>query len=44
MGESSKTKDTNMLSVEFEAIVKDVFPGSKVRELLLTSVRTAILS
>ena len=45
---TSKTKDTIVLSVEFEAIVKRHFflkvSGSKVRALLLTSVRTAILS
>ena len=45
---TSKTKDTIVLSVKFEAIVKKVFflnmSGSKVRALLLTSVRMAILS
>ena len=44
---TSKTKDTIMLSVEFEAIIKAFFlkmSGSKVRVLLLTSAGTAILS
>ena len=45
---TSKTKDTIVLSVEFEAIIKKVFfletSGSKVRALLLTSAGTAILS
>ena len=42
---TSKTKDTIVLSVEFEAIIKKAFflktSGSKVRALLLTSVGTA---
>ena len=44
---TSKTKDTIVLSVECEAIIKAFFlktSGSKVRKLLLTSVRTPILS
>jgi len=45
---TSKTKDTIILSVEFEAIVKRHFSlkasGSKVTVLLLTSVGTANLS
>ena len=46
---TSKTKDTIVLSIGFEAIVKRRtfflnMSGSKVRALLLTSVRTAILS
>ena len=44
---TSKPKDTIVLSVEFEAIVKRFLlntSGSKVRVLLLTSVGTAILS
>ncbi len=45
---TSKTKDTIVLSVKFRGNCKMAFflnmPGSKVRVLLLTSVRTAILS
>jgi len=44
---TSKTKDTIVLSVKYEAIKKAFFlntSGSKVRALLLTSVRMAIWS
>ena len=44
---TSKTEDTIVLSVKFEAIIKVFFlntSGSKVRVLLLTLVRMAILS
>ena len=44
---TSKTKDAIMLSIEFGTIIKVFFlemSGSKVRALLLTSVRMAILS
>ena len=44
---TSKTKDTIVLSVEFEAIVKKVFflntSGLKVKALLLTLAGMAIL-